>query len=372
MKKSLNEIFNYTYPKNAYVKFWDFYALELLNHQIKIENLKDVGQSFLSPRERLQSDITYAYEKIVNDLFTEMYLYLKKEIVHEFRHITNYSKLDEIIEDIEDNISDAYVYSSKHQNEQQIKNEIEKYKKKSAKQLNIPLPLLNKLRINRRYIYDKNISLIEIYHLFNANIKWVSAYGGKPWATATKVFLEIDNIKDTNNINKKAYYIDRVYDMEHNTGTLLNKTNKLFVDKQNLDYRAKKVKSLRDLYFRHTGGEVKQLIRRFYNLTKKTDNSTTKQTIGEHKTMKKTQLKNLIKECIREEIGNGIQTFKVDDTENDLNIRDLQDKLNNPPVEWAEKNYPGGISAYKKMIHDKIRRMQIDLWINKTWITEQK
>jgi hypothetical protein len=65
--------------------------------------------------------------------------------------------------------------------------------------------------------------------------------------------------------------------------------------------------------------------------------------------MKKSTLKEMITECVNEVLIEGVDM---------QSLMDLQKLLNNPPVKWAQKNYPGGIEAYKKMLRMKIERVK--------------
>jgi hypothetical protein len=66
---------------------------------------------------------------------------------------------------------------------------------------------------------EKNFCLA--YTIFDKGI-WDYNYGGKKWAKATKMLIESKNI---NTIHKKVWWCDRVLDLHHNTGHLLNKTD---------------------------------------------------------------------------------------------------------------------------------------------------
>lgn len=52
--------------------------------------------------------------------------------------------------------------------------------------------------------------------------KWSVAYGGKKWASAAKLLVEAKKLKT---IHQKVGWCDRVLDLYHNSGHLLNKTD---------------------------------------------------------------------------------------------------------------------------------------------------
>ena len=51
---------------------------------------------------------------------------------------------------------------------------------------------------------------------------WAIQYGGKKWATATDFLIKL---KASKTLKDDVYLIDRIFDLQHNTGHLLNKTN---------------------------------------------------------------------------------------------------------------------------------------------------
>ena len=50
---------------------------------------------------------------------------------------------------------------------------------------------------------------------------WCRHYGGKRWAQGTELLIKL---KQSNNIKDDFYLIDRILDLQHNTGFILNKT----------------------------------------------------------------------------------------------------------------------------------------------------
>ena len=74
--------------------------------------------------------------------------------------------------------------------------------------------------------------------LFNTKVvRWAEDYGGKPWQLACEAWLHLDT---ATTLNHMSVWIDRIYDLQHNTGNLLNK---------NPEYDGHWVQHLLDLKF---------------------------------------------------------------------------------------------------------------------------
>ena len=63
------------------------------------------------------------------------------------------------------------------------------------------------------------IDLADVYTMFSAHKCWDTSYGGKLWAKATEFLI---NLPTTD--KEKIIWVDRVLDLYHNSGPLLNKT----------------------------------------------------------------------------------------------------------------------------------------------------
>lgn len=77
--------------------------------------------------------------------------------------------------------------------------------------------------------YGKNKSkwpLDKIYEGFYLK-GWNSDFGGKRWAKGTKFLIKL---KDSKNIKDDIFLIDRIFDLYHNTGFMLNKTYFKYLD----------------------------------------------------------------------------------------------------------------------------------------------
>jgi hypothetical protein len=85
--------------------------------------------------------------------------------------------------------------------------------------------LCKKAGITRKQIHDCKDDVVTyaevVYALFSVP-KWSAQYGGKKWAEAAKLLIESKTIKTR---HEKVAWCDRVLDLQHNTGHLLNKTD---------------------------------------------------------------------------------------------------------------------------------------------------
>jgi hypothetical protein len=98
--------------------------------------------------------------------------------------------------------------------------------------------------------------------LFNAPFweEYAELYGGKKWAQITEALMHLhDSVKRAKGMKDIMFAIDRLYDMEHNTGSLVGKLPKnVAVSEQDLDLRAS-IRSVREFY-PYVSSQVKKII----------------------------------------------------------------------------------------------------------------
>lgn len=70
------------------------------------------------------------------------------------------------------------------------------------------------------------------------NLNWGGAYGGPKWGAGVEAFIKLMPQASNQNVEDMAGIVDHIYDLEHNTGELLNKGG-MFVGPHDLDRRAK-------------------------------------------------------------------------------------------------------------------------------------
>ena len=81
------------------------------------------------------------------------------------------------------------------------------------------------------------ITLNDIAIAFN-DIAWVSTIGGESWGTGAVALLKLMDAKKNMDTEDLNHIIDHIYDLQHNTGSLLNK-GPMYVTNQDLNRRFK-------------------------------------------------------------------------------------------------------------------------------------
>lgn len=112
-----------------------------------------------------------------------------------------------------------------------------------------------------RFINGGRFGYAEYVQLFAAPF-WKEEtdwYGGQPWAEISEALMRLDAQFRRGNAIPLMGAVDRVFDIEHNTGTLTSKFKHLKVSKQTLDLRAGFTKS--QDFIPHVSSSVKRLIR---------------------------------------------------------------------------------------------------------------
>lgn len=98
------------------------------------------------------------------------------------------------------------------------------------------------------------------------NLNWGGSYGGPKWGEGVESYIKLMPQARSQNIEDMASTIDHIYDLEHNTGELLNKGG-MFVGSADLDRRAKITSLAR--YIPHVSSLIKRLILRVLQYTTK-------------------------------------------------------------------------------------------------------
>lgn len=89
---------------------------------------------------------------------------------------------------------------------------------------------------------DNKAEFMRLAKFLYGNLNWAQSYGGKAWEGITKGWLKLNEAKKP---NEMFIWIDHVYDLQHNTSTVLNKVQSYSRDggfgwlKEALDHKAR-------------------------------------------------------------------------------------------------------------------------------------
>jgi len=70
-----------------------------------------------------------------------------------------------------------------------------------------------------------SISLETTKALFKNKKVWDVDFGGKSWANATLTLIQAKKALQEHNMGDMIFYVDHIFDLHHNSGFILNKTN---------------------------------------------------------------------------------------------------------------------------------------------------
>lgn len=168
-------------------RFFDFYSLSLLRYYAGENSLNHAGKA---------NRIENRFANLTDSFYKEIRQALQYSVVREFRHFH-----DSVHGDFLKSDSDKYNLSKKI------------YKKTEKSKRN---DYLENICFFNSFFNKQNFLII--YDGFK-NHHWHAEYGGLLWAQATAFILQ-----NPRNIKEKELWIDRVLDLQHNNGNLLDKT----------------------------------------------------------------------------------------------------------------------------------------------------
>lgn len=122
--------------------------------------------------------------------------------------------------------------------------------------------VVNPKKIKKVYaaINKSGVTLDDIEKAYN-NVPWGGSYGGPKWGAGAVALLKLTHAKKKLSTEDMNHIIDHIYDLQHNTGSLLNK-GPMFIDDTDLNRRYKITDVARFLPF--VSPSVKNIILRFY------------------------------------------------------------------------------------------------------------
>lgn len=105
-------------------------------------------------------------------------------------------------------------------------------------------------------VYGKHspisMDLATIEAIFHKSI-WDCSYGGKSWGKATRTLIDAKKALEEGNLKDMIFFVDHIFDLHHNDGFILNKTNFKNLS-GDLDYRhsLRTIKALRNYRISNT------------------------------------------------------------------------------------------------------------------------
>lgn len=208
MEKSLLKEINYNLPNNGPFAFWDFYALNYLwfrigsGHESMYDGKFHPGKI---PNIKRQEIIDETFDKCARKLLKELTIYLFQAAVKEFHNYPDRSEFRNYDDMILRNKLAYYENYARTADTVFEDYDADKFYYKVINQMNYHKITLNDIRST----FDK--------------IPWEQSYGGKIWAKIIDVAIEISKKQNGLPLKDVVGYIDKIYDMQHNTGSILNK-----------------------------------------------------------------------------------------------------------------------------------------------------
>lgn len=199
----------YVYPSSGDKAVMDLYALYTLWWDMGAGK-EAAGYEQLNIRNHKRAER-------VNAFFSEALAKISHILLEESRHA--------IAEEME-NIFDPYLLDSKKVFQWVKQNEwMERFKKVYTDGVAIS--------------WFKNFSYSDTVQVFGAPF-WEDAdlYGGNNWARITEAVMKLDAEVRRGNNKDLMFAVDTLLDLEHNTGSLSQKLNRMKVSKETLDLRA--------------------------------------------------------------------------------------------------------------------------------------
>ena len=241
---NLNESRNqYSLPFTGLAKFSDFYVIELVVAKMTMSN-EHFSSKVTEPIVRLRDEVMF-------QLADFMAIYLKTAVLLEAAHIM----MPDVFLEFENPYIDVDALEQKmnvwtHGDAGEILDVLEKFMFHGIDQ-HSENTIDDIMKLSSTYKLDgedggpidvdaewAKINPEDLKMIFT-RLPWIGYYGGKAWADATDTTSKLSKIiKSGKGGYKLIQYIDHIYDLQHNSGTLLNKSPSIDVHKAVLDLRA--------------------------------------------------------------------------------------------------------------------------------------
>jgi hypothetical protein len=290
----LEGVGTYKLPNGGEHKFGDFYMMELIASRLGNEHTSEhIGDKIVDLRDNM-----------VLQLAHKMYRYLKTACLDELHNIDNSEAVYGPMSD--DWVGDDWDDESEVDDEEaywhdrvgkyyglEVMKKLDNFigewddAKSAAMKLNIDQIIMSSedvdlLTIDQKYLkWWDDIGPRMIYDLLMDDepgdtpgldggvIMWSDGYAKDSWAQAVTATLKLGKLLEKGTVDYNLVkHIDNIYDMQHNSGVILNKSKQLDVPRNLLDFRAQA--SATDLINNlETSLEIKKIVQRFEGMLTK-------------------------------------------------------------------------------------------------------
>lgn len=225
--ESLTQTWSYRLPSNKEEQMFDFYMLTMLSNKTQNKTLNayvNECRNILLPslKEELLKDVFFSISQEIRHYPDKIHVHHSKKKLKDILNEKQIKAIEKFQRNIE--VFGDALLTHRDRIEDFYKNHLddEKYEDiflNSDEEKNQLIVLISSLKTE---LTEKQF--VEICKkLFDPeNIFWEPKYGGKKWYEICKGWLNLYNAKTLNNI---MIWIDHIYDLEHNTGSLFDKLN---------------------------------------------------------------------------------------------------------------------------------------------------
>lgn len=215
--------FDYKVPADKEKQLYDFFMLSFIFNSTQKKVPKNPNEE-----DKVKYAVAEVRDKLLPVLQKEMLSAVFFSICAEFRYVLDYNDVNTCIKIIEEDLGTKYSAVLK------------KYFKDYGLRTNSKMQSLARRPDTSMFVekgkkpdYKKSFQsavkaspilsdIVEVAEVLFLKAKWANAYGGKAWAGIAKGWLQLNRAK---NANDQMVWIDHVYDLQHNTGSVFTKVD---------------------------------------------------------------------------------------------------------------------------------------------------
>lgn len=213
--------FDYKVPVDKEQQLYDFFMLSFIFNTTEKKVPANPNEA-----DKVRYAVAEVRDKLLPVLQKQMLDAVFFSVCAELRHCTEYNTADDLMKIVDEELGGKYVKVLKAY----LKDYIVRSNQKSAGLLRRP-DTSNFVEKGQKKDYKKSFhsavkaspilsDIMEVARVLFLNARWANAYGGRPWSNIAKGWLHLNGAK---NANDKMVWIDHVYDLQHNTGSVFTK-----------------------------------------------------------------------------------------------------------------------------------------------------